>query len=169
MRQIDPAFYGFVPPTGRGVVFFHMVIYSALQFLARITAIALLGAVSKMWVAAYLVGDLCLFLFFKLLQNDFFWWIPSQSYLGSIAFSLLMRVGIKVRVSYLRVEIFICALSISPDPNHTHPHETIDHLRLHCFVAISKPLRPRWLVFHLQPRHVTSLCCCVRFLVLFLP
>ena len=112
LRIIQPDFYGYVPPAGRGFVFLLMVVISASQLMARITAIALLGAVSKMWVAAYLVGDLCLFLLFKLLQNDVFFFIPLQSYLGSIAFSLFMRVGIKVRSSsYRRVGIFALYLS----------------------------------------------------------
>ena len=97
-RGETPDFYGFVPPTGRGLIFVLMVVNSTSQFLARITAIALLGAVSKTWVVAYLVGDMCLFLLYKLLRNDLIYFIPFQSYAGSIVFSLLGRILIKVRV-----------------------------------------------------------------------
>ena len=75
-----------------------MVVNSTSQFLAKIMAIALLGAVSKTWMVAYLVGDRGLFLLYKLLRNDFIYWVPMQSYSGSIAFSLLVRIAGKVRV-----------------------------------------------------------------------
>ena len=97
-RRVTPDFYGFVPPTGRGLIFVLMVVNSTSQFLAKIMAIGLLGAVSKTWTVAYLVGDMCLFLLYKLLRNDFFYWIPVQSYVGSIAVSLFHRILEKVRV-----------------------------------------------------------------------
>ena len=97
-RRETPDFYGYVPPTGRGLIFILMVVNSTSQFLAKIMAIALLGAVSKMWAAAYLVGEMCLFLLYKLLRNDFIYWIPVESYSGSIAGSLIVRIIEKVRV-----------------------------------------------------------------------
>ena len=75
-----------------------MVVNSTSQFLAKIIAIALLGAVSKMWVVFYLVGDMCLFLLYKLLRNDFIYYVPIQSNVGSVALSFLMRIIVKVRV-----------------------------------------------------------------------
>ena len=75
-----------------------MLVNSTSQFLAKIMAIALLGAVSKTWVVAYLVGEMCLFLLYKLLRNDLIYYTPFQSYVGSIAFSLLSRIIVKVRV-----------------------------------------------------------------------
>ena len=75
-----------------------MVVNSTSQFLAKIVAIALLGAVSETWVVAYLFGDICLFLLYTLIRNDLFYWFPFQSYAGSIALSVLFRIGIKVRV-----------------------------------------------------------------------
>ena len=75
-----------------------MVVNSTSQFLAKIMAIALLGAVSKTWVVAYLVGDVCLYLLYKLLRNDIFYLFPFQSYGGSIALSLLITIMLKVRV-----------------------------------------------------------------------
>ena len=96
-RRETPDFYGYVPPTGRALIFVLMVVNSTSQFLAKIMAIALLGAVSKTWVVAYLVGDMCLFLLYKLLRNDFIYWIPIQNSVGSIALSFLMRITCKVR------------------------------------------------------------------------
>ena len=75
-----------------------MVVNSTSQFLAKIMAIALLGAVSKTWAVAYFVGDMCLHLLYKLLKNDLIYWIPLQSYGGSIAGSLLVKIIVKVRV-----------------------------------------------------------------------
>ena len=91
-------FYGFVPPTGRGFIFVLMVVNSTSQFLAKIMAIALLGAVSKTWMIAYLVGDVCLYLLYTFLRNDFFYWFPFQSYVGSIVHALTSRIHIKARV-----------------------------------------------------------------------
>ena len=91
-------FYGYVPPTGRGLVFVLMVVNATSQFLAKIMAIALLGAVSETWMVAYLVGDMCLFLLYKLLRKDLIYYFPIQSYIGSIALSLFVRIAIKVRV-----------------------------------------------------------------------
>ena len=73
-----------------------MMVNSTSQFLAKILSIALLGAVSKVWLLSYVIGDISLFLIFKILQNNIFWYIPIRSYIGSIAFGLLMRVLIKV-------------------------------------------------------------------------
>ena len=97
-RRETPDFYGYVPPTGRGLIFVLMVVNSTSQFLAKIMAIALLGAVSKTWVVAYLVGDVCLFLLYKILRNDLFYWLPIQSFVGSIALGLVHRAMEKVRV-----------------------------------------------------------------------
>ena len=97
-RREQPDFYGYVPPTGRGLIFILLLVNSTSQFLAKIMAIALLGALSKVWVVAYLVGDMCLYLLYKLLRNDFFSWIPVESYVGSIAFGLIFRIIQKVRV-----------------------------------------------------------------------
>jgi hypothetical protein len=96
-RRETPDFYGFVPPTGRGFIFFLMVVFSTVQFLAKITAIALLGAVSKKWVVLYLLGDIVLYLLNKIIRNDFLSWVPIQSYVGSLAGSLLLRFTRKVR------------------------------------------------------------------------
>ena len=96
-------FYGFVPPTGRGFIFVLMVVNSTSQFLAKIMAIALLGAVSKTWVVAYLVGDVCLFLLYKILRNDLLYWVPINNYGLSIAFGLAGRIIFKVRVRVNRV------------------------------------------------------------------
>ena len=97
-RRTDPEFFGFIPPTGRGLVFILMMVNSTSQFLAKIMAIALLGAVSKTWVVAYLVGDMCLYLLYKILRNDLFYFVPIQSNVGSVALSFLMRIMVKVRV-----------------------------------------------------------------------
>jgi hypothetical protein len=96
-RRETPDFYGFVPPTGRGLIFVLMVVNSTSQFLAKIMSIALLGAISRTWVLLYLLGDLALFLLYKIIRNDFFCFPPFQSYVGSLALGLLMRIVNKVR------------------------------------------------------------------------
>ena len=110
-RQRDPDIYGFVPPTGCGVIFVLMVVNSASQFLGRVMAIALLAAASKTWVVAYLAGDMCLYLLYKLLRNDFVYWIPNRTYAGSIAFSLMNRNLLKVRVLREGMKVLLTPLS----------------------------------------------------------
>ena len=105
-RQETPEFYGFVPPTGRGFIFLLMVINSTAQFLSKIMSIALLGAVSKTWAFGYLLGDIALFLIYTLIRNDFIYFIPVQSYTGSIAISLLVRIVNKVRETCRRVNLY---------------------------------------------------------------
>ena len=96
-RREDPEFYGYVSPTGRGLIFFLMMVNSTAQFLAKITAMALLGAVSETWTFGYIVGDIVLFLLYTLVRNDFFSFVPFQSYIGSIGASLVGRTIEKVR------------------------------------------------------------------------
>ena len=98
-RRETPDFYGYIPPTGRGLIFLLMTINSTSQFLARILSIALLGAISTVWLLAYVIADNALFLIFKILQNDIFWFVPIQSYVGSVAYGLLTRVWMKVSLS----------------------------------------------------------------------
>ena len=95
-RRATPEFYGLVPPTGRGLIFLIMMMNSTAQFFAKLMAIALLGAVSKMWAFGYIVGDIGLFLLYTLCRNDFFAFAPVQSYIGSIGLSLLFRIAGKV-------------------------------------------------------------------------
>ena len=96
-RRENPDFYGYVPATGRGLIFFLMMVNSTAQFLAKIMSMALLGAVSKTWAFGYIVGDIVLFLLYTLVRNDFFYYFPFQSYIGSIGSSLLLRIADKVR------------------------------------------------------------------------
>ena len=74
-----------------------MTVNSTAQFLAKIMSMALLGAVSKTWAFGYLAGDLGLYLLYTIVRNDFFYFIPYQSYIGSLALSFLMRTIDKVR------------------------------------------------------------------------
>ena len=96
-RQETPDFYGLIPPTGRGVIFVLMMVNSTSQFLAKIMAIALLGAVNKTWAFGYLAGDFGLFLIYILLRNDFFYFISMPSYTVSIVHGMLSRAVMKVR------------------------------------------------------------------------
>ena len=96
-RRETPEFYGFVPPTGRGLVFLLMMVNSTAQFLAKIISIALLGAVSGAWTLTFLSADIGLYLLYTIVRKDIFWYPPVQSYGGSLAVGLLARIWMKVR------------------------------------------------------------------------
>ena len=96
-RRETPDFYGYIPPNGRGFIFFLMMVNSTSQFLAKITAMAFLAAVSKTWGFGYIVVDIVLFLVYTLVRKDFFYYVPIQSSIGSIGYSLLLRIMEKVR------------------------------------------------------------------------
>ena len=93
-RQGTPDFYGYIPPTGRGLIFFLMTIYSTSQFLAKILAIALLGAVSSTWALAYLVGDLGVYILYKIVRGDLIYWIPLEgvSIIYGVAAAIMQKV-----------------------------------------------------------------------------
>ena len=119
-RRETPEFYGFIPPTGRGLVFLLMVVNSTSQFLAKNLAIALLGAVDKTWAFGYLAGDLGLFLVYTLVRNDFIHYIPIQSYLGSIVYGLVLRIMLKVRGGAVRkVNVYTILKLVSTHSNET--------------------------------------------------
>ena len=130
-RKENPEFYGYIPATGRGIIFFLMMVNSTAQFLAKIISMALLGAVSKTWAFGYIVGDIVLFLLYTLVRNDFFYFFPIQSYIGSIGVSLLIRIVNKVSnravndfVFYIHslIDLFIC-------------NATTGHHRLHSYAT----------------------------------
>ena len=88
---------------------------------------ALLGAVSKTWAFGYIVGDIVFFLLYTLVRNDFFYYLPIQSYIGSIGFSLLMRIMMKVRErAAIDVAFYIHSLTDLITCN-----TTLGHYRLH--------------------------------------
>ena len=96
-RRETPDFYGYIPATGRGLIFILMMVNSTSQFLAKIMAIALLGAVNKTWAFGYLAGDFGLFLIYTLVRNDFFYCVRMPSYAVAIVHGMLSRAVMKVR------------------------------------------------------------------------
>ena len=132
-----------------------MMVNSTAQFLAKIISIALLGAVSKTWAFGYIVGDIVLFLLYTLVRNDFFYYFPFQSYIGSIGSSLLLRIADKVRkclemddvAFYIHslTDLFIC-------------NKTIGHWWLHSFDTNQERFWPWRPLLECQPYPVTSLC-----------
>ena len=95
-RRQTPQFYGFVPPTGRGIVFFLMLITATSQFAAKIMSIALLAAVSRVWVAFYMLLDIGLFFMYTIFRSDFWYFIPFSNFSGALAHAALMRLILKV-------------------------------------------------------------------------
>ena len=102
-RKNQPAFYGYLPDyhATRGRCFFLMMIMSALHNLSRSIGCALLAASSsgKMNLFFFLGGEMIIFLVWKILRRDFFYWVRIE---GPLAFLLAFfnRILIKIIVDF---------------------------------------------------------------------
>ena len=100
-RIANPEFYGFIPNSARGgtVVFMSMLLLSAAMLLVRALVLVMLGLVSQSAALLYVCFDMGLYLLFKIVRGDFFYWLPLNGFLEIIA-SLLVRIISKVIVDY---------------------------------------------------------------------
>jgi hypothetical protein len=94
-RRESPDMYGMIPDTGRGVAYTVMFSMAALQVLAKGLSVALLGLTSVSWLVYYLVGDVSLFLLYKVLRQDFVYFAPLPSG-AAVPVSIVARVAVKV-------------------------------------------------------------------------
>jgi hypothetical protein len=103
-RRDEPTFYGYIPDSAgrRTAIFFCMIINGALLLLVRSVSTALLAMAGWRWIAGYLVGDMGLYLTYKLVRRDFLHWIPIDGALGAVN-SFLERFLAKVLVDYTGV------------------------------------------------------------------
>ena len=76
------------------MVFICLLLNSALLLLLKSFGAALLLLVSKSYLAAYLAGDMALFLLYKAASNDFWTWLPFHG-TGGVFVSFLMRITTK--------------------------------------------------------------------------
>jgi hypothetical protein len=100
-RRNNPEFYGYLPDGSRGksAAFALMFAVHSTLIIGRTLAMALLFLTNWRWMAAYLGGDMGLYLLYKILRNDVYYF-PAGLGLGQ---SVVCRVLAKVLVDYTGV------------------------------------------------------------------
>jgi len=95
-RELKGRFYGFVPskPIPRTVSFLTMIVLIAGFLMIRCTSIVLFGLVSLKLAWAFILTDMALYLIFKVLRGDFYYWLPLGGK-SEIVISIFTRIIIK--------------------------------------------------------------------------
>ncbi|GMH72902.1 hypothetical protein TL16_g06036 [Triparma laevis f. inornata] len=104
MRAIKPDFYGYVPDNTkkRAALFVTMALMSAVQVLTKGILVVTVGFVEEIYALLYLIGDILLFLIYKVVQRDFRYWIKIDGATG-LAISLAVRVIVKFIVDFAAI------------------------------------------------------------------
>ena len=99
-RLQNPQLYGYIPNNARtrAALFVVLMSISALMLLTRALVIALLALASWNGTAAkiYIAADLCLYLLYKIIRGDFYYWVQCNGCLEEICVSIFGRVIVKV-------------------------------------------------------------------------
>ena len=102
-RKNQPTFYGYIPDdhATRGRCFFLMTIMSALHNLSRSVGCALLAASSsgKMTLVYFVVGEMILYLVWKIFRRDFFYWARIEGFLA-LVIAFVTRILVKIIVDF---------------------------------------------------------------------
>jgi hypothetical protein len=99
-RKETPGFYGYVPDGGsRTVVFVCMFVNSMLLLLLRGFSSALLISASPSYFFMYITIDMLVFLLYKIMRNDFYYWLPFTGITDTLV-SLVMRIIVKTISDY---------------------------------------------------------------------
>jgi len=104
-RLISPSFYGYCPDTNRLQVMVLMVIMTASHVLMKVLACSLILRFSNVWFQFYVIGDLILFLCYKILRGDFRYWLNLPGLLSWIA-SVVFRTMVKTIVDFTLIVHF---------------------------------------------------------------
>ena len=97
-RRNNPEFYGYLPddPGRATVIFLLMFILHATLVIGKIFAMALLVLTDWHWLAAYLAGDMTIYIVYKVLRGDLYYFVPGMG----LPLSFLCRVIVKVFVDF---------------------------------------------------------------------
>ena len=103
-RKETPDFYGYIPDEGvaRPLLLVCMTLNSALLLMMRSFSAAMLMLVKKRYLAAYMAGDMALYLLQKVVRGDFHYWMPIEGAFG-LFMSLLARVLVKTITDFTGV------------------------------------------------------------------
>jgi len=101
-RKNQPKFYGLIPDdhNTRGACFVLMTMISALHNLSRSIGTALLAASGDGMLVAYFVGgEMVLYLLFKIMRGDFYYWVKLDGHIATII-SFIHCVIVKVIMDF---------------------------------------------------------------------
>ena len=104
-RRKDPKFYGYIRDdhATRGRCFFLMFIMSTLHNLSRSVGCALLAASAtsygKMTLVLFVIGETIVYLSYKILRRDFFYWVRIDGFLA-LVIAFFTRILVKIIVDF---------------------------------------------------------------------
>ena len=137
-RRINsPDFYGYVPNNngGRNYVFITMFLFTVSHIAVRILGVVLLAVISSTWIATVLGSDLLFFFVFKILRDDFRYWLKLDGALSWIV-SFFFRFFTKLLLEFTTLvqlrhpfELGKKLRAIHPDFN-ANTHNTTIRFRL---------------------------------------
>jgi len=101
-RKNQPGFYGYIPDDNalRGRCFALMLLMSALHNLSRSLGVVLLATSDSSILVLFLGGEIALYLLYKLMRGDFYYWPPIDGTIVAILGSFLTRIATKVIADY---------------------------------------------------------------------
>jgi len=94
-RLKQPLFYGFIKNEQRGRTFLLMTMISTLHSLSRSLGYAILAVVNLNLALKFFVGEVGVYLLYKIARRDFYYWIRLEGIL-SVIVSLVERTLVKV-------------------------------------------------------------------------
>jgi len=100
-RKNQPKFYGYISENhrSRGRCFVLMTLISALHNMSRSVGCALLAASDGRLVAAFVVGEMTLYVIYKVSRGDFLYWFRLDEALA-IILSFFERIVAKIIVDF---------------------------------------------------------------------
>ena len=94
-RATQPKFYGYIKDGRRGRTFFLMTMISALHNLSRSVGYAILAVVDLNLALKFFVGEVGVYLLFKLFKRDFYYWLRLEG-VFSVVLAFVVRTFVKI-------------------------------------------------------------------------
>lgn len=98
-RASSPDVYGAIPASGRSAVFLSMFVLGSCTVLMKVLSTALLASIGSLYVIAFVVGDMILYLLIKISRDDLRYWINLPN-AASLVVSVLVRILFKVMCDF---------------------------------------------------------------------
>ena len=92
-RATQPLFYGYIKDGRRGRTFFLMTMISTLHNLSRSLGYAILAVVDVNLALKFFVGEVGVYLLYKLLRRDFYYWPRLEGVLSVVTAFVVRTLG----------------------------------------------------------------------------